>query len=477
VSIPDNASEFTVLTTLHTIDGLMSWASREEWRPALTNCLQRHTAGALAAAGIELPELAEVIGESFIQAIWGAAFEDLVGSVTPDGRNVADDYLRRRGWKETASTREYISGLRHAVISLYEVSGLVPGESMLLRDLVRPGDPIQVFEKSGSRGLRQWDRIATRVISIRGRAIISGTLMQFDHDTGEDVLASLRRVGTRLPDEVANLARQVGAPTKARDVEPVISPELLLAEAAPMFSNIWLDAVLKAAQGRNRPQLMNSDGEPLAFVTLHFPLLPGVTVAKVRLALGSISALRQETASFWNWLSDVKPKGRSRKAKAHSLTTTMEDGSIVLGNVEIKGRRISLMVNSQARASRGRAMLDAALAGLVRAPLAERADLDQMLAEQRGHSSPPSGLSPEQERGAVRQAMDDHYRSVIDERITMLGNRSPRAAVRTLTGRDKVVDWLKMLENHSAGLGQDDPMAGYDFGWMWRELGIEAFRR
>ena len=60
----------------------------------------------------------------------------------PDGRNIADDYLRRRGWKEGVSTREYIAGLRRSVISLYEVSGLVPGESMLLRDLVR--DPSDV---------------------------------------------------------------------------------------------------------------------------------------------------------------------------------------------------------------------------------------------------------------------------------------------------------------------------------------------
>ncbi len=59
----------------------------------------------------------------------------------------------------------------------------------------------------------------------------------------------------------------------------------------------------------------------------------------------------------------------------------------------------------------------------------------------------------------------------------MLGDRSPRAAVRTLKGRDKVVVWLKTLENHSASLGADDPMSAYDFGWMWRELRIEAFRR
>ena len=38
--------------------------------------------------------------------------------------------------------------------SLYEVSGLVPGESMLLRDLIRAGAPIRVLKHSGSPRLK-----------------------------------------------------------------------------------------------------------------------------------------------------------------------------------------------------------------------------------------------------------------------------------------------------------------------------------
>ena len=37
--------------------------------------------------------------------------------------------------------------------------------------------------------------------------------------------------------------------------------------------------------------------------------------------------------------------------------------------------------------------------------------------------------------------------------------------------------WLKLLENHSARRPAGDPIGGYDFGWMWRELGVEALRR
>jgi hypothetical protein len=88
---------------------------------------------------------------------------DLLAIDLPDGRNIADDYLRRHGWKGSVSTREYIAGLRRSVISIDEVSGLVPGESMLLRDLVRGGAPIRVWEKRGSEGLRLWGRGAAAV--------------------------------------------------------------------------------------------------------------------------------------------------------------------------------------------------------------------------------------------------------------------------------------------------------------------------
>lgn len=52
-----------------------------------------------------------------------------------------------------------------------------------------------------------------------------------------------------------------------------------------MFTNAWLDAAPQAAQGRNRPQLFNSDGDPLDFTVAHFPLLPGVNAAQVRKAI------------------------------------------------------------------------------------------------------------------------------------------------------------------------------------------------
>ena len=118
-------------------------------------------------------------------------------------------------------------------------------------------------------------------------------------------------------------------------------------------------------------------------------------------------------------------------------------------------------------------MLEPVLAGLARAPLVERQSIEQMMASSREHSEQDIvRLPPDEERSIVRQALTDHYRNTLDEPIPVLGNQTPRKAVKTAKGRKKVIAWLKILENQSARQGPEDPMGAYDFTWLWRELGV-----
>ncbi|WP_368417176.1 hypothetical protein [Falsiroseomonas sp.] len=111
----------TILSAPRDLSGLIAWTRRDEWRGALSERIERHAAKACAGAGIAVADIESVLGDYGVSSLWGAAFEDLLATDLPDGRNLAEEYLRRRGWKESATTREYISGLRHSVISLYEV--------------------------------------------------------------------------------------------------------------------------------------------------------------------------------------------------------------------------------------------------------------------------------------------------------------------------------------------------------------------
>ncbi|MGG5809162.1 hypothetical protein [Falsiroseomonas sp. CW058] len=468
---------FMPLSAPHDLAGLIAWSRRPEWREPFGTLLNRHVGEACAAAGIPPADIGEVLGDGAVSTVFGAVFEDLLGLTLPDGRNLADEYLRRRGWKEGVGTRDYIAALRRTPMSLFEVSGIVPGESMMLRDLVRVGDPVRVMEKSGSRGARQWDRLATRLIRQGDRAVISGALMVFDFDTSEALLKALRGTLARAPGEAAALARELGVAVDEAAVGAVADVELVLAGAGFLFTAFWLDAALKAALRPSRPEVTNSAGEKLAFVTVHFPLAADVRLDAVRAALAKVPGLRQENAGFWNWVEEKAAPPARRKPRTQSFVTTMDDGAVVLGNLELKARRLSLTANSEARAERGRALLAGALGALVGPPLVERADLDRLLAERHERPRQPASLPPEVEREVIARALDDHYRQVLDEPILSLSNRSPRTAVKTAKGREKVAAWLKLLENHGARREPGDPMAAYDFGWMWRELGVEDLRR
>ena len=95
---------------------------------------------------LEFDDLGNILGEHWQMMLWGCAFEDALSLEFDDGRNPVDDYLKRRGFKETAQTRAHLQALRISIMSLYEVSEIVPGQSFLARDLLRVGDPVLVQE-------------------------------------------------------------------------------------------------------------------------------------------------------------------------------------------------------------------------------------------------------------------------------------------------------------------------------------------
>jgi hypothetical protein len=148
------------------------------------------------------------------------------------------------------------------------------------------------------------------------------------------------------------------------------------------------------------------------------------------------------------------------------------------GNVEMQERALVLAVNSRPRSDRGRLLLSEILGERVGQPSVETESVEQMLAS-RDADIPQQLDIPEEERCAIlHDHLDRHYRDALDQPIPMLGDKSPRAAVRTASGRIKVASWLKMIENRTAkSADHDGAMANYSFDWLWTELGIDKLRR
>jgi hypothetical protein len=440
------------------ISGLLAFISREgDWRERLQDVVAEHLMPALEEFEIDHDGLADLLGEQWSGALWGCGFEDFLGQRYED-RNIVDVYLKRRGWKETALNRAYFAALRDAHVSLYEVSDVQPGTSMVLRDLLSDAAPVTVREKSATRTLKQWDRIAVRVVPERDHHIISGALLPFRAEAVDFLFAGLRNA----------------LKLKKRDALRLTRDQLL--GCAPIFTAAWLFIEIDRALTPAEPQFTNSDGDDVLFHDLRYPLASGVTQKAVAERLDRVKGFHPEGPKFWNWLAARKTRGG--KAGGGIMLDTQMEGATVLGSLELTCKTLLVTVNSAERADKVQTLIGAAAGDQLRAPLTRIRTVDQMRADQRrgGPREKADEVPPEIARQLVRDHLNKHYRETLDAPIPALGGKSPRQAVRTSAGRETVIDWLKMLENRSAA-HREGPIAEYDFGWMWVELGLQDHRK
>lgn len=453
------------MKTTHDLLGLMKFMGRDNWREDLQDVMDAHFGAVLDETDLDFEELGDILGDHWQMTLWGCAFEDALSQEFEGGRNPVDDYLKRRGWKESAQTRAYMKALRSSVMSLYEASEIVPGQSFLARDLLRGGEPVLVHEGTATKTLRSWEKLAARIVEAGDRRILAGGLLPFSPEATEVLIDGLR--------EVTGKAKRSRAKLRLEDDA--------LRTAAPFFTVAWLMDALPKALGQTVPELRNRDGEEIVFHEVRFPLADGAAPDDVAAKLAGTAALEPASERFWNWLETkpAKPIRGTKDPEALSLDVTMEDGVPVLGTIELKDAFLILAVNSTARAARGTELLSKVLGPLVRTPLTSIQTMEQMMASRPAEPEPRQlGLPPEMEARIVHEMLDRQYRSILDEPVGMLGNKSPRAAAKSKAGREKVAEWLKHLELQSARHPDPaDPMASYDFTWIWRELKVEDLRR
>ena len=144
----------------------------------------------MEAFSLTFEEIDDALGGGWAGTLWGCAFEDfLTRRFGPEDENPVEAYLRRRGWKERAATRAYMTALQGSVMSLHEVSDILPGQSFRARDLVR-GDDIffcatGVTDGELVRGVHYYaDSVSTQSIVMRSK---SGTIRVVDslHQLGK----------------------------------------------------------------------------------------------------------------------------------------------------------------------------------------------------------------------------------------------------------------------------------------------------
>jgi hypothetical protein len=460
------------------IANIMKWAERPEWSHERDAVFDEHFTKAADRLGLSAQELYDELSDhGYLGMLFGVAFEDLVSRrFDPDDRNLIDDYLKRRGWRESPVSRRYLTALRDSRMSLYEVVDVSRGHHVDLRDLVCGGDVRRVHEHLGTEQLVRWDRLAARVLPMAGKNMFSGGILPFPHDAAEDLLAALARTKKRLLRQATKIG---GKEAAAKALPPARLNEMLLAGACRLFTQVWLMDTLEKLSWP-LPGVVNADGESFAFTQTRFPLRPE-NVKKIEQRLDAAPAWDRDPDDVprWSWLREGTNERRQAK-EGRSLESTLEDARPIMGTVELRSDTLLFCANSIERTDAGKKILGDLLDGLVGAPLTKIQTLEQMMAdaEERPPSSPEPSLPPEDAQRITKAMMDRHYRGCLDERIPALGNKTPRQCVRSKAGRAKVVAWLKYLENaelHRAG-AHPQGTRPYDFTWMWEELKLTDYR-
>jgi hypothetical protein len=183
------------------------------------------------------------------------------------------------------------------------------------------------------------------------------------------------------------------------------SETAVLHAVTPAITTVWLIHSIDRALGSQIPEVCNAEGDELLFCTAHYPFVAGTTTADIRSALGRCPELRQETPTFWNWIGSGKPTKildvEKHPPKSQVLITSLGDGSLVLGGVELKAEALVLSVNSRERSDRGRALLSKTLWRLVGQPLVEVQSIEQLLMASQ-NAPPPSKLDMSEANGGIK---------------------------------------------------------------------------
>lgn len=136
------------------LNGLIRYLGQDDWKECFEEVLGDHLGPALEAVDMTFEDLGEILGPDVAMTLWGCAFEDFLGQDWDEGRNFVEVYLKRRGWKEGPRNSAYMRALMESVMSLYEVSDIVPGQSLMARDMLRGGKPVLVREGTATKTLR-----------------------------------------------------------------------------------------------------------------------------------------------------------------------------------------------------------------------------------------------------------------------------------------------------------------------------------
>ena len=454
------------------IRNIMGWADRPEWLEQRSALLDAHLAPVCEQFGISREELGQQIQDyDYGGMLFGIMFEDLLSRrLPPEDKNIVDEYLERRGWRDSVPGRRYLQQLRDSALSIYEVVEVSAGQHCDVRDLVRGGKTVRVHEHAGTQNLFKWDRIAARVLKSNGQHVFAGGILPFSQEAAQYLLKVLTESRDEFDIERSRVTDKESVP---RTLSSKDRDNRFLQGACPLFTSVWLIHTLEQHHAPS-PEITNRDGDALMFTETRFPFL-AENLEVIAERLDATAEWERDDPHTYTWIWLPEPDANCKEPQHGLALETLRDGQRpLIGTLELTPGVLMLATNSMERATKGKDVLEALLHGLIGAGLSKLQTPEHLMAEnetlERGHVDPTETVDPDIAAELIYRTLDQHYRQCLDEPIPALENKTPRQCATSEKGRDQVIEWLKHLENNELRLATNSGREPYDSSWMWDEL-------
>jgi hypothetical protein len=344
-------------------------------------------------------------------------------------------------------------------LSFFEVLWSEAGERIGLRDILI-GMETEVVERSASRTLQKGDIVYGQIWNLQTISILG--------------CMALICIPPSWKGEVIGLRKKLRAKTAKLNRE-------LAAEDLVRYANAIRLTYLTIRDGLNRrPQLANTDGDPLVFHSLNFRIESTEKAFEVlaSLALGQSKEELLDDAQFGkdgklhSVVLDWRKKGN---AKIPSWDNT------ILGNIKISGRTLVGEVNSENRAKRLRAEIEKRLGGSATYQSTTHQTPDEMLAKTPKRINAQTKKDDEfvehllrdpEARSRIQEMIQKQVEDWVHQKIPALGGRTPLQAIGDPDGRE-IVESLLLDWERRADEGAYQPGIRPDFDAVRKLLNLQ----
>ena len=337
--------------------------------------------------------------------------------------------------------KDYLKQLAARPLRLYEVTESRPGEGLTLVDIIdEDAEPISVQERAGSQSLRAGELLGARVVEMGAYSKLSGALYPFTRQHSGPLYSMLS--------EFLDDMREDGATEEecARELAFLIVEQWLAQMALPPPLPEIVDA---------------STGEPLVPTTDHFRILDHEALVG---QLAACAELEQDNDAHWLWIEE-DGDGQHRVRLSLSIESPTSDC-------------IELFCRTRKLADEGRAWFEALAGDSIKHLRREETDpQDAMEAgiddRPPSHSAGgPPDISPEEVTRILQESVKSIYADWADKPLPALGDRTPRDAMATSGGLERVKGLLRSYDQSEEQLAREQGRNPVSFQFLWDELGI-----